>query len=483
MKLQNKNMKKYMAETFLVFLFVFSAVRSVGVYAADVTSSTLPKVQPAQKSQSAPKTQEVTFAQKVKESLSKKSIDETLQLFETMPDSMKSNPDMLILKASIMLSGNKLQEVSEVLAKLDEIAPDNRDAAELSIMVARFTGDKVKLRTKVQQLLASDPNNDLANIELAEDALRTNNYKGAVSFYQKALEGNPQSEEAMLGLGQCYYYLVKPESAKKYLDMLLEKDDMNAGANLYYGKLAAEESRYRAALKYVEKAQISDPENLDVYLDLGSYRHRLMDNAGAEKAWTKAIEIAPNFFLTYAYRASLYEEMSRFADAYNDYKKVVELNPKYYYAFEAMGMLAWHEKDYAGAYNAFAKSLESSPDNFSYTMMLAACLLKAEKKNQVKLLLEKLMKKLNRESIEYYIARLYHDGGGVNAENTTLLKVKREESPSKRGKFLFYMGLFYELNNFKERAAGFYQQTLEVSPPLYFEYRLAEWGKEDEQQN
>ena len=392
---------------------------------------------------------------------------------------MQNEPDMLVLQASLMLSANKLQELSEVLAKLEQIAPNNRDVIELSMVAAKVTGDKKKLKEKVNSLLAEDPNNDLANIELADDALRLNNYKTAVSYYQKALEGNPESEDAMFGLGQCYYYLLKPEASRKYLNKLLEKNEMNADANLYLGKLEAESNKYRSAVKYVERARQAEPNSLDVYLDLGSYKHRLLDSKGAEEAWTKAISLAPNFFLTYAYRASLYEEQSRFKEAYADYKKLIELNPNYYYAYESMGMLAWHEKDYEGSLEAFTKALESNPENFSYKMMVAAALCALDKKGQMKLHLEKVMKTLNRAGVEYSIARLYKDGGGFNAENSTLLLVKREESAVKRGKYLFYMGLFYELNNFKERAADFYKQSNAASQPLYFEYRLAEWGRKN----
>lgn len=496
MRLQNKNIR--FKKTIQFFVYVCTFLCAAGfVYSADVVSTQNPaqtapssvnaadsskksasssvSVAPASARQKV-NPQEVAFAKKIKESLAEdSSIEKTLQLFETLPEQSKNSPDMLVLQASLMLSANKMPELNEVLAKLEQIAPENRDAIELSMIVAKVTGNRKKLNEKVNSLLAKDPNNDLANIELAEDALRSNNYSTAVSYYQKALAGNANSEEAMFGLGQCYYYLARPEPSRKYFNKLLEKNEMHANANLYLGKLAAEEGKYRTALKFVEKACEADPENLDAYIDLGSYRHRLLNPKGAEEAWNKAISLAPDFFLTYAYRASLFDEQSRYKEAYEDYKKVVELNPKYFYAYETMGVLAWHEKDYAASYESFCRVLENVPDNFSYNMMVAACLSKGNKKPQMKLHLEKVMKKLNRESVEYNLARLYHDGGGVNSENSVNLLVKREKSGTKRAKYLFYFGLFYELNGFMERASVLYQQCIEASQPLFFEYRLAEW--------
>ncbi len=85
------------------------------------------------------------------------------------------------------------------------------------------------------------------------------------------------------------------------------------------------------------------------------------------------------------------------------------------------------------------------------------------------------MKKMDRESLDYMMVRLYHDGGGINAENDAVLRVRKEDNSNKRGKMLYYLGLFYELKNSSQLAMDFYTDVLKMNSPMFFEYRLAEW--------
>ena len=41
---------------------------------------------------------------------------------------------------------------------------------------------------------------------------------------------------------------------------------------------------------------------------------------------------------------------------------------------------------------------------------------------------------------------------------------------------LFYMGLYYELNGFTEKSVEYYTKVKSMNAPLFFEYRIAEWG-------
>jgi hypothetical protein len=41
---------------------------------------------------------------------------------------------------------------------------------------------------------------------------------------------------------------------------------------------------------------------------------------------------------------------------------------------------------------------------------------------------------------------------------------------------LFYMGLYYELNKADELAKEYYAKVTNLKAPMFFEYRIAEWG-------
>ncbi|QTQ15458.1 tetratricopeptide repeat protein [Treponema parvum] len=424
----------------------------------------------------AKKSDGVVFAEKLKAALKTGSTDEALKLFETLPPSLEDNIQISILKSSLLLSAGRIDEASHLAEDLLARDPGNIEVLELLLVIAKTSNSGSKRQEYIKKIIASDPNNVRANIELAGDAMKTNNYNLAKTLYDKALLSDAENEDALFGLGLSSYFLSKTDDAKSAFNRILEKNAHDPWALLYLGKISADEERYREALSYVEEAAKYDARNYDIYLSLGTYRRQLLDLKGAEEAWTKAISLEPDYFLAYAYRASLYDEMNKLSEAYSDYKKVVETNPKYFYAYESLGMLAWHEKDYAGSLKAFEKALSMNQNNISYVLMIAANYKKLGKTGEFKDFLEKHMKKLNRSSVEYTVVRLFYDGKGINAENAALLQIKKEDNNTKRGKFLYYMGLFYDLQGNDAAAAELYSQVLAMKAPLFFEYRLAEWS-------
>ena len=102
--------------------------------------------------------------------------------------------------------------------------------------------------------------------------------------------------------------------------------------------------------------------------------------------------------------------------------------------------------------------------------------LKEGNKEAAKKIAQDLMKKLDRESAEYNLVRLYVDTYSKNAETSLVNKINKEDNNNKRGKMLFYMGLFYEINGSLEVAQEYYAKVTSFQAPMFFEYRIAEWG-------
>ena len=48
-----------------------------------------------------------------------------------------------------------------------------------------------------------------------------------------------------------------------------------------------------------------------------------------------------------------------------------------------------------------------------------------------------------------------------------------------KGKMLYYLGLFYEINGNDVLAEKYYTDVLSLNSPMFFEYRLAEWALSD----
>jgi tetratricopeptide (TPR) repeat protein len=117
---------------------------------------------------------------------------------------------------------------------------------------------------RVQQLttiLNSDPKNAGAAVQLANTYFDAERYSDAIKWYEQALKLQPNNPDASTDLGVSYYYTNRTDDALKQFDKSLQMDPnhtktlLNQGIVLAFGK---------------------------------------QDLTGAETAWKKVVEIAPN---------------------------------------------------------------------------------------------------------------------------------------------------------------------------------------------
>lgn len=420
----------------------------------------------------------VAFAEGLKQKLSTGDIEGALATFDTMDDGLKNDVDLMILRASLLISAGRLSEADSLVKTLQAKYSANKDVVELAIMCANARGDYRTQNALITQVLKTDPNNATANIMQGNQYIMGKKYKLARRNFQNALKGEPDNKEALFGLAQMCYYTNDLKNSQKVLTRLAKVDPKNPLAYQYMGKLAAETENYKRAADLVKQAIALDDTSYESYLDLGQYERLSGRYKEAEDAWTRAISLNPNYFLGYAYRAGLRDEEGRAADALADYNKVIETNPKYYFAYEEIGILEYHEKNYERAKDYFQKA-NSIKSNAPYQLMTVVCLLKAGKTLEAKAYSEKAMKPMDRASLEYKMMRLFHDMGPANSENAFIREVDKEQNRTNKGRFMFYLGVYHELKGMAAVTEEYYTRILAMQAPLFFEWRFAEWEMQD----
>lgn len=455
-----KKIKKFFALTFCALL-------ANSLFAADITITEDQKPAPSE---------EADFALKLQSALNSGSIESALSLFDSAAAPIQNNLDMQKLRASLLISAQKNADAQKLIQELEQKNSGDIEVKELKMLLAKSSGNAAAKSAAIKELLALEPNNPAANVELGAEKVLRKKYKEARTYYMTALKGDQNNQDALFGYGQTSYYLNKIDDAKKAFNKILSLDPNSSVAYSYLGKLYAEDQNYKLAEESVAKAIQLDPIVYDYYMDFGTYSRMRGKFQQAEKAWSTAIKIDPNYFLAYAYRAGLYDEQNMYAKALDDYRMVIKTNPKYYFAYESLGILAWHEGNFAEARASFEKAYSYYPQNISYPLIIAACMYKDKKAFEVKPFLQKAMKNYgDHESLEYLMLRLYHDLGPGNAENLITQKISKEDNSTKKGKMGFYMALYDEIKGRDELAKKQYNEIASLQSPMFFEFRLAEW--------
>jgi cytochrome c-type biogenesis protein CcmH/NrfG len=109
------------------------------------------------------------------------------------------------------------------------------------------------------------------------------------------LAQNPKDVTIMQQIATAYLDNRDAANAAKYLEQVIavdpsQKDVYLRLAGLYMNTL----SNYQAAVIVLNKAQALDPENPDIYLQLGLAQRSLGNTAAALMAWQKYLTLAPN---------------------------------------------------------------------------------------------------------------------------------------------------------------------------------------------
>ena len=417
----------------------------------------------------------VKFVKQLQVLLDKGDTKGAIAHFDSIPSSLSKDLELKNLLGALYYSDgqydNAIATANEVLA----IEADNMDALELISMCAKAKGDKKGYKEASDKILAADPYNAAVNIQKAEEYAVNKKYKMARDSYKKALKGDPDNTDALFGYAQMSYYTDDVKTASETFQQILDKDPENAPALAYMGKLAYEEENYLRATKYIQEAIKQDANNYDYWMDYGTYLRYRGKFDDAANAWKKAAQLDPTYFLAYAYLAGNYDDLGKWDEALENYHKVIETNPKYFYAYESTAILEYRAKNYENAIKYFTKTYEFSP-SYAYTLMIAACWFKLNKPLEAKKVLAAQLKKLDANSTEYSLVRFYNDNYNRNAESNLIQKITKETNSNNRGKMLFYMGLYYELNKAEELANEYYAKVTSLKAPMFFEYRIAEWG-------
>ncbi len=422
---------------------------------------------------------DVKFAKRLQVYLDRNDIRGAINCFATMPKELNDKLDLKLILGALYFSDTQYDMAEEVANAVLEKDPANIEAMELLSMCARAKGDRKAYKAIADQILLQDPYNASINIQKAEEYALNKRYKLALNSYRNAVKGDAKNTDALFGYAQMSYYLDDSKTAETYLNRILEIDPKNAQALCYLAKIAYGEDNYYRATKLIKQAIEINPDSYDYWMDYGTYLRYQGKFDDAAKCWEKAVTIDPSYFLAYAYLAGNYDDLGKFDLALRNYHKVIETNPKYFYAYESTAILEYHAGNFDSSIQYFTKA-NSYSQNYSYSLMIAASYYKKNDTINAKKILANQLKTLEKNSLEYDMVRFFHDSYSKNAEASIKQKIDKELNSNKRGKMLFYLGLYYELIGADDMAKEYYAKVTSMSAPMFFEYRIAEWGMKNE---
>ena len=178
---------------------------------------------------------------------------------------------------------------------------------------------------KANEILKTDPNNDLAHYILAQDAMRRKNYDLTLMELQKAIEANKNNYLYFYDMGKIQYLLRRYTDASQSflrsceLNTQFENSRYNLG--LTYVKL----SRDADAIDSFKKAIAINEKYEKAYIELGRAYSRIKNYDEAVLSYKKLIEIDPSNVNGLVELGSVYYEIGDNEKAENQYRTAISM--------------------------------------------------------------------------------------------------------------------------------------------------------------
>jgi tetratricopeptide (TPR) repeat protein len=134
-------------------------------------------------------------------------------------------------------------------------------------------------RVAYKKAVGFDPDHAQAWLNLGNNASRQQQYRQAISFYQKAQGGYPV--RARISRGRAYNSLGEWDSAEQAFQQALEADSTSASAHAWLSLLLEDRSELDSALHHSRRALRLEPHNVDYKYFLGA---QLMSAGKSEEA-------------------------------------------------------------------------------------------------------------------------------------------------------------------------------------------------------
>jgi tetratricopeptide (TPR) repeat protein len=413
---------------------------------------------------------------RVAELCAKSDYKGALSMFDRIKAEDAGKDNVRLLKASVYLSAAQPDPAKEIAGEVSLASPQNTRALLVLAQVEQFKGNVKEQKAILNNVLKIEPNNVEALITLGNVAAAENTFRPAAAYYDRALAAEPDNGEALVGRAWVYRNNRDPKGAEKLLNKAISLypnwvTPIHERGRLYKGAGFA-----RNALIDLDKAKSMAPNDYWIACDRGDVLIDLSRKDEALAEYERAKKINPNYFLAYVYSAGLKDDLGDYDGAEKDYATLVKLNPDYYFGFEGLGMHLMRKGNWSRAKDAFLEAYNrAEQDTISYGLLASLNWMRGGNLAAPKQFLELVLKKAERDSLEWYMLRLYHDLVG---DNDIVIRLDKEKNTDTKARMLYYLASYYDIRGNKGLADKYYLAVRDMDRKGMAEWRLNEWALE-----
>lgn len=210
-------------------------------------------------------------------------------------------------------------------------------------------------------------------------AFKMRDYKSAISYYQKALELNPNYIEVLINLGALYQQNNSPKMAIKYYERALEHHTDHTVLHFNLAVLYDEQERYKQAQKYFQKVLENTPFDAQARTRYALCLKKMHKYKQAYKQLKKSYQYSSNqpgihfhMGVVKSIIAGILNSTEETRVAIDHFKRASLANPKSVESLSNIGSLQQRLGDDSQAIKSYERALEINPNQLQTMNNLAS---------------------------------------------------------------------------------------------------------------
>ena len=221
------------------------------------------------------------------------------------------------------LDENMVKKAIEQYQKITEQAPKDTDSWLMLGRLDAAMHNSVEAEKAYKKAIELDPDNEDALTGLAMVYSSLGNAKDAADLLRRASEKNP-NPRSLAALAGAYEEMKDYALAAETLRRAVEQSDGNVDLKRSYANDLVRSDQLDAALKVYQELAAADPKNPDSELRMSQIYRQKHDYANARAAENKAKEIDPTNIEVRYNEVSILESEGKLPDAISTLKEIVE---------------------------------------------------------------------------------------------------------------------------------------------------------------
>ncbi|PYX86805.1 MAG: hypothetical protein DMG68_14120 [Acidobacteria bacterium] len=173
-----------------------------------------------------------------------------------------------------------------------------------------------------------DPNFAEAHYQLAQTALKTQNWNTAYQELDRTVQLQPDNLLAHLDLANLLIIGREYQQAQEHIDVVLAKDPRNAQAHSVEANLKDRQGDMNGALQEMQKAIELAPGSWDSHLNLALLQVKMNALDAAEASFKKAISLNPQATSAELALGYFYQQRGRGSEAEQTFRHAMQIDPK-----------------------------------------------------------------------------------------------------------------------------------------------------------